>query len=1446
MECPADADRVFGPAIQGCRSDFDFTLLFQDSVLGILPSSVLIILSASRLVFLARRHAVASLNWLYYSKIGFNILSFALQLTILVQRCRIQDLETSAAIPWATLGLAATCALFLFSAVEHRRSARPSSLIVAYLFIFVLTEATRARTYYLKKQTVAASITAANCCVKFVLLILEEQKKTLRSGSDGSRKKAASEDLAGPTNQTFFLWLNRLFLTGYRRAFTTTDLELISSPLYVKSIRAQFHGMTNGQTANGHSLFSSSTNTFALQAFTSLGSYALAPVIPRLAVTGFTFSQSFLVTALLDYLENGRDRPASHGYGLLGAYAFVYIGIAVSNSWYSRHTYKSVSIIRGGLIVSIFEKVLRLGEDSSIEAKATTLMISDVQRIVGGLVYIHEVWAGVLETALATYLLQRVMGVSSVAMLGLALSCGVGAYFVAGNMSLQQGKWLKAMEQRIDATKRLCDSLKAVKMRGAETRVSRVVNELRRLEIQAARPFRALITASVILSYSTMTLSPLLVFAAYIGVNGNDDNLDSATMFSSLVLIALLGSPLVHLFQAMPALGSAHGCFERILAFLKTPEKPRTIKNEPETMSGSKRDTKDESIQRSEANETALSIRHASIGWSPDEPVLKDINLQIQKGSFVALVGKTGSGKSLLLKSAIGEGGHVSGSIDISLDKVAYCSQSPWLENISAEHTWTQFGESGDAKWLAGVIDACCLDDLTGIPDYRTGRIGSGGARLSGGQKQRLALARAIATRKEIVLLDDVFSALDRTTKHHIATRLLGPEGLLRRLGTTVLFATHDSSIANLADQVYEITVDGILTPVLVQKPADDEGTKHEDSDAKYTVTDASNDEKTPTAPDQGTNTVMTHKVENGGEATGTSVSDKKVYLRYARAMGFKNAATFLFLVIGCAVCFKIPDLWVQWWSTEIKQGTTYSSSYWIGILALLEVLPLLMLWLSLFHVLFFIVPRSASTMHDSLLRTVLLAPFGFISRVDTGSLMNRFNQDLMFVDTRLPIDLFNTSIDFFITIIQLILVVLVSKEALAILPVVFGALYLIQKVYLRSSKQLRLLDLDWKADLHTAFGETAAGLSVIRANGWLDPMRAKFAKKLDRSQEPFYLLYMVQRWLQLVLNLVVAGLAIAIAGVAIGLRDKVAAGAVGVALLNTTTLGETLTNFIMSWTSLETSLGAIARVCTFEQDTPREREEPSTTDLPDNRPGAGQISFENVWATYEDEGCGSNWGLSGITLAMQPGERVAVCGRTGSGKSTLLLALLGMLHTPAGSIRIDGVDTSTLPIDVLRRRFTVVSQDSFFEPTSTFRQELDPSGDMSDQIIEEVLRECRAWEIVDGSGGLGGKRADANLSAGEVQLLAIARLVLQWQSQPAGSGGIILLDEATSNLDRQTEVLVESIMAARLQHATVVSVMHRLEAVAAYDKVAVLDKGVLVDFGPVADVMARCELFTG
>lgn len=129
------------------------------------------------------------------------------------------------------------------------------------------------------------------------------------------------------------------------------------------------------------------------------------------------------------------------------------------------------------------------------------------------------------------------------------------------------------------------------------------------------------------------------------------------------------------------------------------------------------------------------------------------------------------------------------------------------------------------------------------------------------------------------------------------------------------------------------------------------------------------------------------------------------------------------------------------------------------------------------------VVPKSAASLHSALLRAILRAPFTYISRVDTGSLINRFNSDLMFVDTLLPLDLFNTAAELFTATFQMILTAMVAYQALATLPALAIGIYLIQRVYLRTSKQLRHLDLEWKGHLHTQFGETTAGIITIRAN---------------------------------------------------------------------------------------------------------------------------------------------------------------------------------------------------------------------------------------------------------------------------------------------------------------------------------------------------------------------------
>lgn len=205
-------------------------------------------------------------------------------------------------------------------------------------------------------------------------------------------------------------------------------------------------------------------------------------------------------------------------------------------------------------------------------------------------------------------------------------------------------------------------------------------------------------------------------------------------MFTSLVLIALLASPLIHLFQALPTLGAAYGCFQRLQDFLALQEHQPQLPLAPEPRTGQRASSKDK-------ENVLISIRGASFGYVPDKSaILSDVNLDIKRGKYVAVLGAVGTGKSLLLKSVLGEAYRLNDGDQLKMrtDSVAYCSQTPWLENMSAKANWTRHADSRDPSWMALVAHACALDDIVGLPDYSSGTVGSGGSRLSGGQRQRL------------------------------------------------------------------------------------------------------------------------------------------------------------------------------------------------------------------------------------------------------------------------------------------------------------------------------------------------------------------------------------------------------------------------------------------------------------------------------------------------------------------------------------------------------------------------------------------------------------------------------------------------------------------------------------------------------------------------------------
>jgi hypothetical protein len=140
------------------------------------------------------------------------------------------------------------------------------------------------------------------------------------------------------------------------------------------------------------------------------------PVFPRLALLGFTFCQPLLVGRLLAFLQKS-DGQESHniGYGLIGAYAAVYFGMAVSNSLYSHRTFKFLTMLRGTLVSAIYTKTTEISISALDDSAAVTLMSTDVERLVKGLRGMHDIWANIFQFILATWLLGESLAWACVA-----------------------------------------------------------------------------------------------------------------------------------------------------------------------------------------------------------------------------------------------------------------------------------------------------------------------------------------------------------------------------------------------------------------------------------------------------------------------------------------------------------------------------------------------------------------------------------------------------------------------------------------------------------------------------------------------------------------------------------------------------------------------------------------------------------------------------------------------------------------------------------------------------------------------------------------------------------------------------------------------------------------------------------------------------------------------
>jgi ABC-type multidrug transport system fused ATPase/permease subunit len=186
-----------------------------------------------------------------------------------------------------------------------------------------------------------------------------------------------------------------------------------------------------------------------------------------------------------------------------------------------------------------------------------------------------------------------------------------------------------------------------------------------------------------------------------------------------------------------------------------------------------------------------------------------------------------------------------------------------------------------------------------------------------------------------------------------------------------------------------------------------------------------------------------------------------------------------------------------------------------------------------------------------------------------------------------------------------------------AVIPLCILVVYYVARYYVRTSRQIRILNIEAKASLFPQYLETLSGLPSIRAYGWADHYRRQNQIALDDSQRPYYMLKCIQRWLNLVLDLIVAAIAVIVIAVATSMRGS-SLNLLGIALFNIVNFSSTLQMLVTEWTGLETSIGAVSRIRSYVQHTQTEDLGSETDLVPDYWPEHGNVDILNLSASYE------------------------------------------------------------------------------------------------------------------------------------------------------------------------------------------------------------------------------------
>ena len=845
--------------------------------------------------------------------------------------------------------------------------------------------------------------------------------------------------------------------------------------------------------------------------------------------------------------------------------------------------------------------------------------------------------------------------------------------------------------------------------------------------------------------------------------------------------------------------------------------------------------------------------------------------MSVRPGEILAIVGPVGSGKSTIINAIIGE---VSVSPSTTMErrgKVAYASQVAFILNSTVREN-ILFGSDFDAARYNQVLDACCLrEDIKHLSNGDLTEIGERGVTLSGGQKQRVSLARVVYSNPDIALFDDPLSALDAGTARMVFERLFEQSGNKLLANTATVLVTHASHFLNRVDEIM-VVVDGSIPfcgnwDKLME-------VVEEDPKAKLAI-DSIRTAVQEDGSEQENNDGLNHSVlkntqvdvfkkmmmnENVAEALMTRETREHGLTRiwawllwYQQGGGTSFTLGILFLFVFEKLFYFGTEWWIAAWTHGYSQptyafGITFPPQL-DGIQAqygylLVYAILLVLAFICAFARTIWIVRggiRCSKNLYEEMTHYVLHAPMSFFETTPMGRLLNRFTYDAEILDVTLvwSMSMLLIALSWFLTALVVMLVIL-PWMIIVMLPVTFFY-WLIQIHYRKSGADLHRLDALSRSPLQAMLSEGIEGAATIRTFNKEDNFIRRFHGFADTNTTAQMHFLSAQRWLGIRIELLGAVIVFVASILVISFNGTLALGAGLVALLIRWSSGLTvsLSFLVDNCAEAEGAVTAIERISRMTQ-TPQEPDFNKKGDsvVDPSWPMEGELEFRDVKMRYRPR---LPLALDGLSFRVEAGQHCGVVGRTGAGKSTLATALFRLVEIESGKITVDNVDLSKLGLSDIRGRpngIAIIPQDPFLF-AGTLRECLDPFGISSDEKLLDALASVRmlgtgrGMEYLDSRVEEGG----ANYSVGERSLLVLARAIL---AKPK----LLLMDEATANIDGETDSFIQKMLRTRFQSTTLLTIAHRLDTIMDYDKIIVMADGKLAEFGSPVELIEENGLF--